>query len=489
MRAMRRWATVAAVAVALLAAVRRWRSRSPPRPPPPSTHWAARRRHRAASATTRARRPTPACTVLPRRLQELPGQTCWSCHAPGQDTSHALHARARPAARSATSGTRPEAVHDPVHPRRRTRTSGLDGPQCLDCHPTERQRHRPGLQPAPQRRRPPGLRQCGACHSYAEEARRQGRRAPRCHTDAPQAFHLLHRPTQPRASRSARSCHTMRHAGKKVAARASARTCHKGTGTGPQPAQHSTASPRSTCAAAATPRGCTPAPSAPASRAAARATAASSTPAQRTPGNDRVHELPRPRQPARQRVRVHAVPPRAVHNASPAVHRDPLRHEASGSRHAASRSRPSSSPCWWWSSASSLAATSTPRSAAPARATCLTWTSREVGPRRRQLRAVPHQAGPVLLPHLQARGPAAAARADHRRLREAHPRLRAQPVLPPLPHQRRRCSRPISQGRHPRPARAPHRGGLPLPALPLHHRARRRRCPRARAPTRSWSSA
>ena len=99
---------------------------------------------------------------------------------------------------------------------------------------------------------------------------------------------------------------------------------------------------------------------------------------------------------------------------------------------------------------------------------------REVGAPRRQLRAVPHQAGAVLLPHVQARGPAAADRPDHRRLREAHPRLRAQPVVPPLPHQRD-AVQDHQQERHPRQSRAPHRGRLPLPALPLHHGARRRR--------------
>ena len=280
---------------------------------------------------------------LSRRLRVYPGDTCWSCHTPartpGPTGPHRRRRRRRPVADgdgdahrvarqpTPTPTETPSACSQECHLWDSAQKQYIvpfthgDNPHLgLDARVPRLPRRgalelRPRPEPAPQRQAT-GFTKCGGVPLLAAEARRQGR-----------LHHVPHERAgippvpgeQPRATRSAASCHTMKHAGKKVSTRASARSCHKGTSRPsgaalleghqevrlqrlPQ-AEALHASPVSrevkscrTCHTRQVPR-----------RSAHAA------------GKIDLHQVPRRPPPPRQRLPVHPVPPRAVHNSTPNV--------------------------------------------------------------------------------------------------------------------------------------------------------------------------
>jgi len=174
--------------------------------------------------------PTDAtCITCHTGFQSYPGDTCWTCHAPGQDTSTL----------SSPSSACSQECHlwDALQKQYLTPTTHGTNPHlgsttaCLDCHPTSVSWDDPGSSPHHQGTAP-GFTQCGACHS--SQQKHAGKVAcASCHTNAT-AFHL-YQASSP-GFKKCGSCHSMRHAGKKVSTSKCA-SCHKGTGG--RPAEHS----------------------------------------------------------------------------------------------------------------------------------------------------------------------------------------------------------------------------------------------------------
>jgi hypothetical protein len=143
--------------------------------------------------------PTDAsCTGCHPGFVSYPDMTCWSCHAPGQDTStlstpssacsqecHLWNSVQKQYIDPSTHGTNPHLGSTP---------------ECLDCHQTSVSVFDPGSSPH-HSGQATGFSDCGACHS-----------SPQKHA----------------GKVSCTSCHTMRHAGKKVATSRCAQ-CHKGS--------------------------------------------------------------------------------------------------------------------------------------------------------------------------------------------------------------------------------------------------------------------
>ena len=319
------------------------------------TEWAARRRHGLRlprPGHAHRRHPAPPATPASRATRTrpagratLPARTPRRCPRPSSACSQECHlwnsvqkqyiipqhARRQPAPRvqpaSASAVTRPASASSTPAPARTT--AG----------------------------RPPGSPSCGACHSSPQK--HAGKVAcTRCHTDAA-AFHL-YQASSP-GFKKCGVCHAMRHAGKKVATK-QVRVLPQGHGTGPRRRSTPRRSPRSSCAVAAT-----------AQRLHASAV---SKPGQELPDVPQ-RQVPRRAADARQ-VRVHGAAtasPSATTTASrarcatgaPSTTRGPARSTsevcccASGSRHAASPLRPSSSPSWWSASGSRSPRTSTPQ--------------------------------------------------------------------------------------------------------------------------------
>ena len=247
-----------------------WRLRSRPR-----------RRPRSASGRTTAPpaaschdqgTPTDAtCADLPHRVPELSrARPAGRATRPGQDTStlstpssacsqecHLWNATQKQYIIPSTHGTNPHLGSTTAVPR---------------LPSDEREHRRSRLEPAPQRAGP-RVHRVRRVPLVAAEARRQGRRAPAA-TRTRTAFHL-YAGQQPRLQevRLLPLHEARRHEGPDQQVRRPATRA-------PAAGRRSTPrrSPRSSCAARATPRSCTRAPSARRSRAAARATAASTTP-------------------------------------------------------------------------------------------------------------------------------------------------------------------------------------------------------------------
>ena len=226
-RSMRRWATGAAVAVVLLAAVVAALAFTAA---PASAYgsWA----HNGAQGCVCHNQGTPTdstCTSCHTGFQSFPGETCWSCHEPGADTStlsspssacsqecHLWNSIQKQYITPFTHGTNPHLGSTP---------------ECLDCHSTSPGIADPGSSPH-HSGQATGFNQCGVCHS--SQQKHAGKVAcGTCHTSA-QAFHL-YQATSP-GFKQCGSCHTMRHAGRKIA-QTKCVSCH--TGTGSLPAQHS----------------------------------------------------------------------------------------------------------------------------------------------------------------------------------------------------------------------------------------------------------
>ena len=185
--------------------------------------------------------PTDAtCTGCHSGFVSVPDRTCWSCHAPGQDTStlsspsaacsqgcHLFNDFERSYVTDFTHGAAPHV--------------GASA-ECLGCHATSAGIASPGRSPHHN-----GAQQfdaCGVCH--ASHQKHAGAVAcATCHPTAA-AFHTF-KASSPGYKRCA-SCHTKRHAGKSIP-NAKCASCHKGTGSGARArAQHSsTVTKRRTC--------------------------------------------------------------------------------------------------------------------------------------------------------------------------------------------------------------------------------------------------
>jgi hypothetical protein len=224
---VRRLATVGAVAVALLSAVVLALALTAS----PASAFGDWQHNGATGCVCHDQgRPTDAtCQSCHTGFQSYPGQTCWSCHAPGQDTS--------------TLSTPSSACSQECHLWNSTQkqyiiptTHGANphlgsSPACLGCHPTSVSISDPGSSPH-HSGQVTGFSSCGTCHSSPQKHAGQVACAS-CHENAT-AFHLYEADNP--GFKKCGTCHSMRHAGKRVATSKCA-SCHKGTGG--RPAQHS----------------------------------------------------------------------------------------------------------------------------------------------------------------------------------------------------------------------------------------------------------
>ena len=244
---LRKVAPAVAVIVAVLAAVLLAQALSAP-PASAFSQWA----HDGAQGCSCHDQGTPtdaSCTSCHPGFKSYPGMNCWSCHAPGQDTStlstpssacsqecHLWNETQKQYIIPSTHGTNPHLGS----------TSA-----CLDCHPTSVSIFDPDSSPH-HLGTAPGFTQCGACHSSPQK--HAGKVAcATCHANAT-AFHTYQAdspgfktaaPATPRSTPARRS----RPASAPAATRAPA-VVRLGA---------SRRSPRSSSAAAATARSCMPA--------------------------------------------------------------------------------------------------------------------------------------------------------------------------------------------------------------------------------------
>ena len=199
--------------------------------------------------------PTDAtCISCHTGYQSYPGDTCWTCHYPGQDTTPYWTTSPTPTASpSESSGTATPTptptettsacsqechLWDSVQKQYDIPSTHGANPHlgstsaCLDCHPRSVSWDDPGSSPH-HSGQAPGFTQCGACHS--SQQKHVGKVAcASCHTNAT-AFHLYEASSP--GFKKCGSCHSMKHAGKKVSTSKCA-GCHKGSGG--RSVQHST---------------------------------------------------------------------------------------------------------------------------------------------------------------------------------------------------------------------------------------------------------
>jgi hypothetical protein len=227
-RSVRRWAAVAAVAVVLLATVVLALAFSAS----PASAFSSWQHDGAMGCESCHSQGTPTnatCTGCHSGFQAFPDDTCWTCHAPGQDTStlstpssacsqecHLWNAAQKAYTIPFTHGDNPHLGSTP---------------ECLDCHSTSPSISDPGASPH-HSGQATGFTQCSACHSSPQK--HAGKVAcASCHKNA-EAFHL-YQASSP-GFKNCGDCHTKRHAGKKVPQSKCAQ-CHKGSSG--RPAQHS----------------------------------------------------------------------------------------------------------------------------------------------------------------------------------------------------------------------------------------------------------
>jgi hypothetical protein len=235
-RSLRRWATAAAVAVAFVAVVGLALAFTAS-PASAFGNWA----HDGATGCVCHAQGTPTdatCSSCHSGFQSYPGDTCWTCHEPGMDTSTLSTPSSACAQECHTWNSGQKQYIDPF-------THGADphlgsSTECLACHTTSTSAFDPGSSPH-HSGEATGFSQCGACHSSPQK--HAGKVAcASCHTTA-QEFHLFQASSP--GYKNCGGCHTMRHAGKKVAQSRCAQ-CHKGTNG--RPAQHSsTVTKKSVC--------------------------------------------------------------------------------------------------------------------------------------------------------------------------------------------------------------------------------------------------
>ena len=177
--------------------------------------------------------PTDAgCTSCHTGFKSPTGDSCWSCHAPGQDTS-TLSSSSAACSQTCHLWDEYTRAYD-ISFRHGTNPHLGSTPNCLDCHSASLTATDPGQSPhhnASQQ----GFTDCTACHTgFAKHAGKVA--CLTCHPKAV-AFHL-YQATSP-GFKSCSSCHSMKHAGKKVR-QSKCAACHKGTGSGGgAQAQHS----------------------------------------------------------------------------------------------------------------------------------------------------------------------------------------------------------------------------------------------------------
>ena len=228
MSRMGRWATVAAMAVTLLAAAALALSLSAA-PAGAFSQWQHDGAMGCDSCHSGGTPTDAACTSCHPGFISYPDDTCWTCHAPGQDTStlstpgtacsqecHLWNAVQKAYIIPSTHGANPHLG------------SSSD---CTSCHATSVSIFDPGSSPH-HSGQAPGFNDCGACHSSLQK--HAGKvQCTKCHTTAA-AFHLY--TANSPGFKNCRRCHAMRHAGKAVA-NSKCATCHKGSSG--RTAQHS----------------------------------------------------------------------------------------------------------------------------------------------------------------------------------------------------------------------------------------------------------
>ncbi len=166
--------------------------------------------------------PTDAsCTGCHGGFKAYPGLTCWSCHYPGQDTSTL----------STPGSACSQECHlwDAIQKQYVTPSSHGELPHlgampgaCLGCHPTSPAWSDPGESPH-HSGAVTGFSTCASCHSKQQKHVNKVA-CTKCHTSA-KSFHTFASKT-PRYKKCG-SCHTKKHAGKKVAT-GKCGACHKG---------------------------------------------------------------------------------------------------------------------------------------------------------------------------------------------------------------------------------------------------------------------
>jgi hypothetical protein len=227
-RSVRRWAAVAAVAVTLLAAVALALAFTAT-PASAFSNWQHDGAMGCESCHSQGTPTDATCTGCHTGFQAVPGDTCWTCHAPGQDTS-TLSSPSSACTQECHLWNSTQKQYNIPYQHGDNPHLGST-PECLDCHSTSPSVDDPGLSPHHSGQET-GFTQCSACHTSQQEHRGKVACAT-CHTSA-QQFHL-YQATSP-GFKNCASCHTMRHAGKKVAQSKCAQ-CHKGSNG--RPAQHS----------------------------------------------------------------------------------------------------------------------------------------------------------------------------------------------------------------------------------------------------------
>ncbi len=170
------------------------------------------------------------CTVCHRDFRSYPGKNCWSCHVPGEDTSHL----------STPSSACGQECHlwNAVQKQHMVPSShgvvphlGAGG-DCLACHPRSLHEYNPGDSPHHS-----GVAtgftaaSCTRCHAKPQKHARKVT-CVKCHVNAP-AFHTFSAKTP--GYKRCNACHNVKHAGKRVAQNRCA-ACHKGAGG--RPVQH-----------------------------------------------------------------------------------------------------------------------------------------------------------------------------------------------------------------------------------------------------------
>ena len=177
-------------------------------------------------------KPTDAsCTSCHTGFTSLKDYTCWTCHAPGQDTSSmsSTSADCAAACHLQSAGT----VYDKAF------AHGTDPhrgslPQCLGCHSPSDGIAKPGTSPH-HNGGSPGMAPCSRCHKQKKHMGEVD--CETCHTSANE-YHTYDAKSP--GFKKCAGCHSMRHAGRAVPGGKCA-SCHKGSGSGATKlAQHST---------------------------------------------------------------------------------------------------------------------------------------------------------------------------------------------------------------------------------------------------------
>ena len=170
MRGVRLWATITAGAVALLAAIVLALAFTAP-PASAYSQWA----HDGATGCSCHDQGTPTdatCTACHTGFKSYPGMNCWSCHAPGQDTSTLSSPSSACSQECHLWDSTQKSVQHRDHARHEPAPRVHQRLPRLPSH--QRQHHQSGVQPAPSGHGP-RVHAVRRLPLLAAEARRQGR--------------------------------------------------------------------------------------------------------------------------------------------------------------------------------------------------------------------------------------------------------------------------------------------------------------------------